>query len=98
MKKIFFAANVLFVLSLVACNTKQEPKTEETTPAVTAEAAQPDVKVSQLATNKDFACGMDLADGGIADTTTYEGKLYGFCSHECKEEFLKNPTSYLSQK
>jgi YHS domain-containing protein len=31
---------------------------------------------------------------GLEDTTRYKGKLYGFCSRECKEEFLKNPEGY----
>ena len=42
---------------------------------------------------KDPACGMPLT-AGLEDTTRYKGKLYGFCSKECKEEFLKNPVGF----
>ncbi|MBL0310446.1 MAG: YHS domain-containing protein [Bacteroidetes bacterium] len=57
-----------------------------------------DIPVTALATNKDFVCGMKVEAGQIADTATYEGKIYGFCSKECKDEFVKDPNSYLSQK
>lgn len=45
---------------------------------------------------KDPACGMPLT-AGLEDTTTYKGKLYGFCSKECKNEFLKTPHSYVAK-
>ena len=37
---------------------------------------------------KDFVCGMPVK-AGVGDTAHYMGKLYGFCSTECKNEFLK---------
>lgn len=46
---------------------------------------------------KDFSCGMPLT-AGVADTAQYNGKVYGFCSKECKTEFLKNPAAYLATK
>lgn len=104
MKKIMLAANIIAALALGACNHNTEPKKEETTSQAMPEATTEtvNVKVSDLATNKDHVCGgaegMELADGAIADTTTYEGKLYGFCSKECKAEFVKNPTAYIAQK
>lgn len=45
---------------------------------------------------KDFVCGMPIK-AGIADTVHYNGKLYGFCSTGCKDEFKKNPLAYLSK-
>ncbi|MDP9042173.1 MAG: YHS domain-containing protein [Bacteroidota bacterium] len=30
---------------------------------------------------------------GIADTVHYNGKVYGFCSDECRDAFLKNPVA-----
>jgi YHS domain-containing protein len=44
---------------------------------------------------KDPACGMPLT-AGFEDTTHYKGKLYGFCSKECKEAFLKDPATFLA--
>ena len=40
---------------------------------------------------------MTLKQGEVADTLTYQGKLYGFCGTGCKEEFIKNPGQYLNQ-
>lgn len=42
----------------------------------------------KFASKEDPTCGMPIA-GGIADTATVDGKLYGFCAKECKDEFLK---------
>ena len=44
---------------------------------------------------KDPACGMPLK-AGLEDSTQYKGKLYGFCSKECKETFMKTPESFLA--
>lgn len=46
---------------------------------------------------KDLVCGMPVK-AGVADTVHYKGKVYGFCSSECKKEFSKNPTTYLTTK
>jgi len=46
---------------------------------------------------KDYICGMPLT-AGVADTANYQGKIYGFCSSGCKDEFKKNPESYLTLK
>jgi YHS domain-containing protein len=39
---------------------------------------------------KDPSCGMPLM-ATVEDTLHYAGKVYGFCSKECLEEFKKNP-------
>lgn len=39
---------------------------------------------------KDPSCGMPVT-AGISDTAHYKGKVLGFCSKECKEDFQKNP-------
>jgi putative intracellular protease/amidase/YHS domain-containing protein len=51
----------------------------------------------QYDNKKDPVCGM-LVQKGVADTAHYSGKVYGFCSAGCKEEFKKNPASYLATK
>lgn len=45
-------------------------------------------------TKKDMVCGML----NVADTASYKGKLYGFCSSECKRKFLRSPNDYLPAK
>lgn len=95
---MFFVLPVAAIVALAACNQKAETKAAEQQPEITA--AEPEtvnVKVSDLATPKDFICGMDVVDGSIADTASYEGKLYGFCSKECKAEFAKEPAKYVAQ-
>lgn len=95
---MFFVLPVAAIIALAACNQKAETKAAEQQPEITA--AEPEtvnVKVSDLATPKDFICGMDVVDGSIADTASYEGKLYGFCSKECKAEFAKEPAKYVAQ-
>jgi len=51
----------------------------------------------QYENKKDFICGMFI-EKGVADTVHYNGKVYGFCSPSCKDEFKKNPESYLASK
>lgn len=46
---------------------------------------------------KDLVCGMSVT-GGVMDTAHYNGKVFGFCSKGCGEEFKKNPGSYISAK
>lgn len=46
---------------------------------------------------RDFICNMPVT-AGVSDTANYKGKVYGFCAKECKEEFLKDPESYLARK
>ena len=46
---------------------------------------------------RDFICNMPVT-AGVSDTAKYKGKVYGFCAKECKEEFLKDPESYLAKK
>jgi len=42
---------------------------------------------------KDAVCGMTI-DENRANSTTYQGKTYYFCSEGCKAKFLENPTRY----
>ena len=44
---------------------------------------------------KDPSCGMPVT-AGIGDTAHYKNKVLGFCSKECKDEFLKNPEANLA--
>jgi YHS domain-containing protein len=96
MKKIFFYSVLAVSITLGACNQKAAaPKGGD---KMTSDPKGVNIKLSQLATNKDLNCGMGLEEGVIADTTTYQGKIYGFCSPECKADFLKDPAAKLSQK
>lgn len=39
---------------------------------------------------RDPSCGMPLT-AVVEDTLHYDGKVYGFCSDECRDDFKKNP-------
>lgn len=45
---------------------------------------------------KDLVCGMPLK-AGISDTAHYNGKVFGFCAKECKVEFLKEPSNFITK-
>lgn len=51
----------------------------------------------ELVSDIDPVCQMSVADG-YADTTLYHGNVYGFCSHMCKESFVKEPLTFLNKK
>lgn len=46
----------------------------------------------------DPICKMTIEDKDAAGTTTYKGAIYYFCSKACKEDFDKNPESFISEK
>lgn len=93
MKYLFSSFVAMFLLS--ACNNAgQAPEnavqaTEEDAPKFT---------VAMLDVTHDYVCDMELdRDDFIADTAVYEGKVYGFCSAQCKEDFLSDPQAHLPQ-
>jgi YHS domain-containing protein len=45
----------------------------------------------------DPVCQMPIT-AGVSDTAIYENKVYGFCAPECKEDFKKDPQSFLAKK
>ena len=51
-------------------------------------------------TDKDPVCGVKLGEDvvrGLAYKTPYKGKLYFFCSDECKQAFDRDPESYVGK-
>jgi YHS domain-containing protein len=97
MKKII---SIVIIAAAFGCN---QPKTETTEKKMEAmEPAKDSAVKSNLASlnfasKNDLSCGMPIS-AGLSDTTTYKGKLYGFCSAECKEDFLKDPEAHLAAK
>jgi YHS domain-containing protein len=98
MKKIFFPITIMLVIA--SCHqgaTSQQAAADQAAKArdsaAQAAAAFKKTVISLVDYKKDPACGMPLT-AELEDTTRYKGKLYGFCSKECKEEFLKDPEGY----
>ncbi|MEW6417156.1 MAG: heavy metal translocating P-type ATPase [Nitrospirota bacterium] len=44
----------------------------------------------------DPVCKMTIEDKEAVATSTYKGTIYYFCSHPCKEDFDKNPESFIN--
>jgi YHS domain-containing protein len=95
--------NVFFIIVLIAtvssCHSNQQQSA--VSPAIVqaaseADSTKPKFTVAMVDNKMDPSCGMPLT-AGIGDTVHFKGKVYGFCSDECKQIFLKNPDS-LSKK
>ena len=95
--------NLLFVLflltALLACKNTNNANAVDATHIDTATVAVPKQPFDgvEFASKKDVACGM-LLTAGVTDTAHYNGKIYGFCSKECKTDFLKTPEAFLASK
>ncbi|GBF08316.1 conserved hypothetical protein [Aeropyrum pernix] len=44
----------------------------------------------------DPVCGMEVETSSAMYKTVYKGKIYYFCSPQCKTAFEKNPEYYLT--
>lgn len=90
---------LLAVLCFASCanNEKKSEEMKPSTPMVETATEPAHYKPEMVVNKKDFACGMPVS-AGISDTCQIEGKAYGFCSPECKAEFLKDPKKYLAQQ
>lgn len=86
------------IILLASCNQKpaEQPSATEDKPTETQHIQ---ISKAQLASTKCLPCGdMELEEGQIADTTSVDGKIYGFCSPDCKASFVANPSQYLTQQ
>lgn len=95
MKKIFTL--IACATILLACNnaaTEEKTNADTTTHPNTTmdEPSSIDTTGLTFASKDDPICGMPIK-GGISDTATVDGKLYGFCAKECKDEFLKTASA-----
>ena len=94
MKKIL----VISIL-LAACNSQSPKETSVDNMKKATSTVAPAEKFTNItfASTKDLNCGMPLT-AGIEDTAHYKGKIYGFCSKECKDDFLKDPEAEIAKK
>ena len=53
-----------------------------------------DLSYIKLSNSKDPVCGMPLSMAP-GDTTSFKGRVYGFCSDICKNQFLQKPGSFI---
>ena len=88
---VFPAILLLMTGFVFACNQKPQKLTTSSYMSQ-ADSVKPKYTRDMVDNKKDPSCGMPLT-AGIEDTAHYGGKVYGFCSAECKREFLKDPTA-----
>ena len=81
-------AAILFVGS---CNLDTKSPTSDAV-MHNADSAKTKFTTAMVDNRKDPSCGMPVT-AGIADTIHYNGKVFGFCSDECKQAFLKDPVA-----
>ena len=98
MKKITICL-ALAVAIFSACNqaTKKEAAPASATTQDSTAAAGPDYSKLAFASDKDLSCGMPLS-AGVQDTAMVGDKIYGFCSKECKHDFLAHQEQYLKKQ
>jgi YHS domain-containing protein len=89
---------MLFV-AFFSCNenAKKEPVVEKANTMVDSTVSKVDEAFKNVAfdSKRDFICGMPIT-AGVSDTAHFNNKVYGFCSKECKDEFMKNPATYVA--
>ena len=98
MKKIIAVTFISTSILFVACgNPTTEASVSDTAAATMAmdTMATKTYEVSLVNNKKDPTCGMPVT-AGISDTAHYEKYVLGFCSKECKDEFLKNPKAAIA--
>ncbi len=92
--KIF--AGLLLIACMSACQHMEKVAEKglgaDSTIKKTEEVKSYDVAL--VDNRKDPTCGMPVT-AGINDTAHYKAKVIGFCSAECKAEFVKNPEAGL---
>lgn len=85
------------IVLFISC---KESTSKQTSPAIlkdstmAAKTVKKDFGNIEFASKKDMSCGMPLT-AGLEDTAHYKGKVYGFCSAECKADFVKNAAQYV---
>ena len=86
----------LFIVSCGQTNDKANTSSADTNQVAAMDTTlEKTYAVSLVNNKKDPTCGMPVT-AGISDTAHYEKNVLGFCSVECKNEFLKNPKANLA--
>jgi YHS domain-containing protein len=98
MRKPIIALFISVSLFIIACgNPMNNTATTDdiVTKMATDTVSEKTYDVKLLDNKKDPTCGMPVT-AGVSDTAHYKNKVIGFCSTECKAEFLKNPEANIA--
>ncbi|MCP9749981.1 hypothetical protein [Ferruginibacter sp. HRS2-29] len=91
---------VFALLCFTACNNnaKEAAISKSVDTSMARKPAAEDLYKNVVFDDKyDLICGMPVT-AGVSDTAHYRNKIYGFCSPECKAEFIKSPLAALNSK
>lgn len=90
--KVKFSIAVVIAIAFFSCKDESKETTSSAADmqmhADSAAVNKIDFSKITFASKKDTTCHMPLS-AGVQDTAVVDGKVYGFCSKECKDEFLK---------
>lgn len=81
---------LVIILFVTSCGNQEASKNLDTNVAAIANVDTIKYTPSMVDNKRDPSCGMPVS-AGIGDTVHYKGKVLGFCSKECKDDFLKDP-------
>jgi YHS domain-containing protein len=91
--RLFTFITVLLNLTGIFFSCNQKPNPEITSVKINkSDSVRKKFTADMVNNKKDPSCGMPVT-AGIEDTVHYNGKVYGFCSDECKQIFLKDPNT-----
>jgi Cu+-exporting ATPase len=54
-------------------------------------------KEFSMATVVDPVCGMQIESGEAAGRAEFEGVVYYFCSEDCRNKLMANPSNYVKK-
>ena len=85
--KLFLYCNALVLL--IACSNNKKNPEQLSVPQKVMMSNEASIVLSEgmLFSHTDTVCGMDIGNEP-GDTLTYKGKLFGFCSSGCKDDFI----------
>ncbi len=98
MRKYILTTITTVTILFTACGTGSnvtDAKTDTSTAMKQDTSTEKTYDMALVNNKKDPSCGMPVT-AGIADTAHYKNNVLGFCSTECKNEFLKNPEANLA--
>jgi YHS domain-containing protein len=87
MKSFIGITCIIGILIGTGCNSAGNKQTEfDSVPVDTT--PKKDYSNVMFASKKDTTCGMPLSVG-VGDTLHWNGKVFGFCSKQCKDAFAE---------
>ena len=89
---------IIATIVFISCkqNAGKQPAPVAAKDSTATIVVKKDFSKVQFASKKDLSCGMPLS-AGLEDTVHYKGNIYGFCSPECKADFVKNVKTYVKE-